>query len=135
MLVMTLLHLVISIGITAVFLYIKFPSLYHRSEDKNMWLKKTVGLVVIGEGVRFIGCVLMFRRYLDKVSSLWYQLIYGAYVDGFTFGILNILDSIVYAAIYLFITAFFLACVFFICKKLWRLGEIDYDNIYGKKEI
>ena len=131
---MTLLHLIISWGITAVFLFIKFPSLYHRSEVKNMWVKKTVCLVIIGEIARFLGCVLFFRRYLDKVSSLWYDIIYGAHVDVYTFGVLNILDSIVYAVIYLCITAVFLLGVFLICKKLWRLGEIDYDNIYGKKE-
>lgn len=134
LLIMTALHLVISWGVTAVFLFIKFPSLYHRSEDKNMWAKKTVSLVIVGEIARFLGCVLFFRRYLDKVSSEWYNIIYGAWVDKYTFGPLNVIDSAVYALIYLAITAVFLTGVFFMCKKLWELGKKDFENIYGKKE-
>ena len=45
LLVMTALHVVISWGITSVFLFIKFPALYHRSEDKNIWTKKTKSLM------------------------------------------------------------------------------------------
>ncbi len=133
LLVMTALHVVISWGITSVFLFIKFPALYHRSEDKNIWAKKTVSVIIIGEIARFLGCVLFYRRYLDKVSSIWFQFIFGS-ADEITFGPLNVIDSIVYAIIYLSITAVFLAGVFFTCKKLWELGKKDFENIYGKKE-
>lgn len=116
--------------IMLVFLFFKFPALYSKSEDKKLWAKKTVSLILPGELARFIISVLMFRRYFDKTSVQMYQLVYGFWMDGFTTGILSLLDMMVYAAVYLLLLAVFLAGIFFMCRKLWMLGKRDYENLY-----
>ena len=129
-LLMVAVSLLLSWVIMLVYLFFKFPALYSKSDDKNLWAKKTLSLLLIGELARFIISVLTFRRYFDKTSVQIYQIIYGFWLDEATTGILSLMDMTVYAAVYLALLAIFLAGIFFMCKKLWALGKRDYENLY-----
>lgn len=129
-LLMAAVSLLLNWLIMLVFLFFKFPALYSKSDDKKLWAKKTLSLILPGELARFIISVLMFRRYFDKTSVQIYQILYGFWLDAATTGILSLLDMTVYAVIYLVLLAAFLAGIFLMCKKLWALGKRDYENIY-----
>ena len=135
LLVMPMLYILLCWVIVGVYLYKKFPTLYHRSEDEKLWIKKTIGLILPGELTKYIACVLFYDRYFEKVTTSMYYMVYGSKMDESTVGVFDFIDDAVYSVIYFVILAAFLAGVFFLCKKLWMLGKKDYENQYGKEKL
>lgn len=127
---MTAVSVILSWAIMFVFLYKKVPGLYFKSDDKKLWVKQTVSLILPGELARFIISVLTFRRYFDKASVQFYNVVYGLWADEITVGILNVIDYMVYGAVYVFLLAVFLLGIFFMYRRLWLLGKRDYENLY-----
>lgn len=131
LIIMPALYILLCWVIVGLYLYKKFPTLYHRSEDKKLWIKKTVGLILPGELARYITSVLFYDRYFEKVTTSMYHLVYGSYMDESTVGVFDYIDDAVYSVIYFVLLGVFLAGTFFMCKKLWELGKKDYENLYG----
>lgn len=134
LLVMPALYILLCWGIMFLYLYRKFPTLYHRSDDSRLWIKKTVSLILPGELVRYITCVLFYDRYFEKVTTTMYHIIYGSKMDESTIGVFDFIDDAVYSVIYFVLLAAFLAGIFFVCKKLWETGKKDYENLYGAEK-
>jgi len=131
---------------------------YTKSDDKHFWLKSALLYVLPGEIIRFLLCIIpinlslvipktAFGNLFGISSCIIFELLYARpagrlddlslyqYSNHTIGGRFVFADYLLFSIIHLAALSIYISIFLLIYRRSWKRGAVEYETIYGSREI